>query len=66
MKKTDYKGKNMKDLHKALADKREELRNFRFGTAGSKTRNTKSAKNTRKDVARIMTELNAQRIMNKE
>jgi len=60
MKKTDYKGKNMKDLHKTLADKREELRNFRFGSAGSKTRNTKSAKNVRKDVARIMTELNRQ------
>ena len=60
MKKADYKGKNMKDLHKALADKRGDLRNFRFGAAGSKTRNTKTGKNTRKDIARIMTEINRQ------
>lgn len=60
MKTTDYKGKNMKDLQKALADKRTDLRNFRFGAAGSKNRNTKIHKNTKKDIARIMTELNRQ------
>ena len=60
MKKTDYKGKNMKDLHKALADKRTDLRNLRFGAAGSKNRDTKVNKTTKKDIARIMTELNRQ------
>lgn len=60
MKKTDYKGKNKKDLEKALTDKRADLRNFRFGTAGSKKRDTQSGKNTRKDIARILTELNRQ------
>lgn len=58
MKKTSYKGKSVKDLTKALYEKRETLRNFRFGSAGSKSRNTKEGKNARKDIARIMTELN--------
>jgi ribosomal protein L29 len=57
MKKTSYKGKADKDLVKTLYEKREDIRNFRFGTAGSKTRNTKAAKNLRKEIARIMTEL---------
>ena len=58
MKKTSYKGKSVKDLTKALYEKRETLRNFRFGSAGPKSRNTKEGKNARKDIARIMTELN--------
>lgn len=58
MKKTSYTGKSKTDLTKALYEKREALRNIRFGSAGSKTRNTKSAHNTKKEIARIMTELN--------
>lgn len=61
MKKTNYKGKNKKDLEKALQSKREELRKFRFGTAGSKARNTKVGQNARKEIARILTELNSQK-----
>ena len=57
-KKTDYKGKPEKDLTKALYEKREDLRKLRFGSAGSKTRNVMGAKNLKKDIARIMTELN--------
>lgn len=58
MKKTNYKGKSVSDLAKALYDKREVLRNFRFGAAGSKTRNVKEGRNARKEIARILTELN--------
>jgi ribosomal protein L29 len=57
MKKTNYKGKDKKDLLKSLYEKREELRNFRFGTTGSKTTNTKEGHNLRKDIARILTEI---------
>jgi len=59
MKKTIYKGKSEKDLSKALYEQREVLRNFRFGTAGSKTRNVKEGKAAKIEIARIMTELNA-------
>lgn len=58
MKKTSYTGKSRNDLIKALSEKREDLRKFRFGEAGSKTRNTKLGVHLRKDIARIMTELN--------
>ncbi len=61
MKKTTYTGKNRADLVKALLDKREALRKFRFGEAGSKTRNVKEGLGLRKDIARIMTELNTQK-----
>ena len=54
-----YKEKSNKDLIKTLNEKREALRKFRFGISGSKTRNVKEGKNTRKEVAQILTELNA-------
>ena len=58
MKRTSYKDKLKPDLLKALTEKRETSRKLRFGTAGSKTRNVKEARGLRKDIARIMTELN--------
>ena len=58
MKKTPYHGKSKSDLIKALEEKRESLRNLRFGLAGSKSRDVKASLNTRKDIARIMTALN--------
>ncbi len=58
MKKTKYNGKPKEDLVKALYEKREVLKGIRFGSAGSKTRNVKETSVVRKDIARIMTELN--------
>ena len=58
MKKTIYTGKSREDLVKALYEKREVLRAFRFGEAGSKTRNVKEGSQARKEIARILTELN--------
>ena len=57
----DIKTKKETDLHKELAEKRKSLREFRFGVAGSKIKNIKEAKNLRKEIARILTELNARR-----
>ncbi|MCW9054483.1 MAG: 50S ribosomal protein L29 [Candidatus Pacebacteria bacterium] len=54
---TEIKKKTDKDLIKTLNEKRESLRAFRFGISGSKTRNVKEGRNTRKEVARILTEL---------
>jgi ribosomal protein L29 len=58
MKKETFLGKNMIDLNKVLSEKREDLRLFRFGTSGAKTKNVKSGKKIRKDIARIMTAMN--------
>lgn len=61
MKKTSYIDKPRVDLTKALGEKREAFRKLRFGTAGSKTRNVKEGASLRRDIARIMTELNSKK-----
>jgi len=53
----ELKGKTERELMKEAADKRVALRNFRFGTSGSKTRNVKEGMAIKKDIARILTEL---------
>lgn len=53
----ELKTKSEKDLKTSLAEKREEVRQFRFGMAGSATRNTKAQKGARKHIARTLTEL---------
>ena len=42
-----------------VAEKRQELRKFRFGTAGAGTRDVKAAKTAKKEIARSLTALNA-------
>ena len=50
----EFTGKDTAELTKLLAEKREELRDFRFSTKGSKIRNTKLGMRIRKDIARIL------------
>lgn len=57
----EYKDKTPKDLMKLISEKREAIRNFRFGSTGSKTKNVKLGRTLRKDIARIMTELTLRR-----
>lgn len=49
---------NDTDLKKFVSEKREALRANRFNASGSGLRDTHARKNTRKDVARALTELN--------
>jgi len=60
MKSSEIKNKDKATLSDMLYQKREAIRAFRFGTAGSKNRNVKESNNLKKDIARIMTELTAQ------
>ncbi len=53
--------KTEKDLQKELTQKREALREFRFGVSGSKIKNTKEGKNIKKEIARVLTELNTRK-----
>jgi len=46
------------DLIKNLTEEREKLRLLRFKAAGSKGKDVKESKNTRKEIARILTSLN--------
>ncbi len=49
--------KTDKELKDTLAEKRETVRSFRFGMAGSATRDTKAGMNAKRDIARILTEM---------
>lgn len=52
------KNKSVDELKKLISEKKESLRNFRFGLAGSKIRNVKEGRGLRKEIARMMTEVN--------
>lgn len=59
---SDFKNQETSALQKLLADKRESLRSFRFSAAGSRSRNVREGRETRKEIARIMSELRAREI----
>jgi len=50
--------KGDKDLMKDLIEKREGLRGMRFNIAGSKNKNVREQRGQKKEIARILTELN--------
>ena len=58
MKIHSFKQNTDTELMKMLTEKREEVRAFRFGTAGSTARNVKTLRINKKDIARIFTEVN--------
>ncbi len=55
----DIRKQTVEEIQRAIADKREQLRTFRFSEAGTRTRNVKEGRTLRKDIARMLTELNA-------
>lgn len=59
---TDLKKQDIAELQKQIADKREALRVFRFGGAGSRTRDVRAGRTLRKDIARLLTELNSRKV----
>ena len=63
---TDFKKQDVAELSKALTDKREALRVFRFTGAGSRSRNVREGRGLRREIAQIMTELNARKIASEE
>ena len=58
---SEYKNKTEKEIIGLLNDEREALRNYRFAISGSKTRNVREGRNTRKEIARLMTELSGRK-----
>jgi len=59
MKKEIFKNKSEKELRTILKDKRNSLRDFRFKISKGKAKNVKEGRNLKKDIARILTALNA-------
>jgi ribosomal protein L29 len=55
--------KTEKELLNALKEKKEALRVFHFALSGGKTKNLKEGQSLKKDIARIMTILNAKKLI---
>lgn len=55
MKIKELREKNSEELKKLLGEKREHLRKLRFDIASRQIKNNKELRNTRKDIARILT-----------
>lgn len=53
----DIKKLATEEILKEVAAKREALRSFRFGGAGGRARNVREARELRRDVARMLTEV---------
>jgi ribosomal protein L29 len=53
----EIKAQSTDDLLRTVAEKREALRAFRFGGAGSRVRNVREGRNVRREIARILTEV---------
>lgn len=51
------KDKKQADIKKELKEAREQLRAFRFGVSGAKTKNVKEGRTLRRHIARLLTEL---------
>jgi large subunit ribosomal protein L29 len=58
----EIKDMSIEDMKKSVIEKREALRTFRFGGAGSRTRNTREGRTLRKDIARLLTELRSREL----
>lgn len=61
----DLKTWSIEDLHKDIAAKREALRAFRFSGEGSRTRNVREGRTLRKEIARLLTQINSRKVAQK-
>ncbi len=55
----DISKMDIQGLQAEIAEKREALRKFRFGEAGSRSRNVREGRTLRHEIARLMTEMNS-------
>lgn len=54
----DLSKKTKSELYKILSEKHEEKRESCFAVSGSRQRNTKEARALKKEIARVLTEIN--------
>ncbi len=65
-KKDNLKGLNIDELKKNLITLRESLRVLHFKNEGSKSKNVKEQANVKKQIARVLTEINKNNINNRQ
>lgn len=56
---TTIKEMSIEDINKSLNEKRDQIQKLSFGLAGSKSKNVRLARTTRREIARILTELHS-------
>lgn len=61
----DISSKSLEGLTTELASAREALRTFRYASAGSRTKNVREGRMLRKQIARLLTEVNARKVAEK-
>ncbi len=57
----DLKNRTVEDMQKEVRDLREAIRVFRFGAEGSRSRNVREGRMKRREIARLLTEVNSRR-----
>ena len=57
--KENFKGMKKEELVKKLAALREEIRVRKFKAEGSRSKNVKESANLKKQIARVLTEINS-------
>jgi ribosomal protein L29 len=62
MKSKELRQKDSGEIQKMLYEKKEALRALRSNLSGSKSKNVKEVSTLRKDIARMLTEINAKRL----
>lgn len=63
MKINDIRKKDTAELPKLATELRMKLRDFRFNMGGSKVKNIREGRTTRKAIARVLTEMNARKTL---
>lgn len=58
--------KSVEALQTELTSTREALRSFRYASAGSRTKNVREGRELRRQIARILTEIQARTIADKK
>ncbi|MBT3539413.1 50S ribosomal protein L29 [Candidatus Parcubacteria bacterium] len=58
----ELKNKGLREMHELLAEKRNELRELEFKVSENQLKNVRSIRVAKKDIAQILTAINAKRI----
>lgn len=61
----ELKNQSVKELHRRLAEKRDELREYRHRVSERQLNQVRKIRGLRQDIARILTVINANRIATK-
>ena len=62
---SELSNKELSEIQRELTELQIKLRDFRFGGAGSRVKNVKEGRSTRRTIARLLTEINRRSMQQK-